>query len=167
MDLASIIKNDSSFLLVFRMMSFGYILSTCRRSTSNSHGLGLWTSDIASLSGSVCGGAKAVSLPPSTAAWCSGWKCVLPRPLGARVAGGADVEVKEKKNRRQTKIIAEHSNYNNKQICKSVLEIQSLDLGLDWEKFLVLQGLYQLFSFTPAEFCQSQHLEAQDFFQDS
>lgn len=39
----SVIENNSSFLLVFRMMSFGYILSTCRILASNSHGLGLLT----------------------------------------------------------------------------------------------------------------------------
>lgn len=61
----SIIQKNSTFLLVFGMMSFAYILSTCRIFTSNSHGLGLLTLRPCM---ALFSGIKSSSLPPPAAA---------------------------------------------------------------------------------------------------
>ena len=84
MDLACATKNNSSFLLGFRMMSFGYILSTCRMSASNAHGLGLLT---ARPQVTLFCEARTAFFPPSPEAWCSRWK-----PWGVCRARGTDMK---------------------------------------------------------------------------
>lgn len=99
-----VIKDDSGFLLVFRMMSFGYILSTCKILASNSHGGG-------PLRGAIQWDRITAFFPTSSAALCSTWKHLWPKLIGTYVAGRTDVKFSGKEIQHK---LAEHSNLKNK-----------------------------------------------------